>query len=86
MAFVTLESGGQSGATVRRYIPMLSSLVTQRESSMNHLLILLNSSVLLSLMIGLGERGNYERCYGRQGDADEDLFHDNLHFVLGAAD
>jgi hypothetical protein len=56
------------------------------ESSMNRGLILLSSSVLLRLIIGLSERGDYQCCYGRQGDADEYLSHDNLHFVLGAAD
>jgi hypothetical protein len=48
-------------------------------------LILLNLSIV-GLMIGLSERRNHECCYGRQGDADEYLSHDNLYFVLGAAD
>ena len=53
---------------------------------MNRQLVLLNSSVLLHLMIGLSESRDHERRYGRQRDADEYLFHDNLHFVLGAAE
>jgi hypothetical protein len=47
-------------------------------------LILLNLSIV-SLMIGVSESRDHERRYGRQRDADEYLFHDNLHFVLGAA-